>query len=61
VLDEPLAGLDPESRIQIESIIQDLRKKGTTIFFSSHILSDVRDIATKIGILHQGQVKKSAH
>lgn len=56
VLDEPLAGLDPTSRYQVKQIIKELGQKGTTIFFSSHILSDVQDVATKIGILNWGQI-----
>lgn len=56
VLDEPLAGLDPASRYQIKQILKELGKSGTTIFFSSHILSDVQDIATKIGILNRGRI-----
>lgn len=58
VLDEPLAGLDPKSRIQVKSIIQNLTKNGVTVFFSSHILSDVQDVASKIGILSKGKIKK---
>jgi ABC-2 type transport system ATP-binding protein len=58
VLDEPLSGLDPSSRIQFKRIIKDLAKKGKTILFSSHILSDVQDIANKIGILNLGQIMK---
>lgn len=54
VLDEPLAGLDPESRYQVKQIIKELGKSGTTVFFSSHILSDVQDVATKMGILNRG-------
>jgi len=56
VLDEPLAGLDPASRYQIKQIIKGLGKSGTTVFFSSHILSDVQDVATKIGILNRGRI-----
>ncbi len=56
ILDEPLGGLDPTSRIQIKKIIRDLSKNGTTIFFSSHILSDVQDVATKIGVLNWGHL-----
>jgi ABC-2 type transport system ATP-binding protein len=56
VLDEPLAGLDPASRYQVKQIIKELGQKGTTIFFSSHILSDVQDVATKIGILNWGKI-----
>ena len=58
VLDEPLSGLDPSSRVQFKSIIKKLAKKGKTILFSSHILSDVQDIANKIGILNLGQIMK---
>ncbi|KYK32511.1 MAG: hypothetical protein AYK22_07400 [Thermoplasmatales archaeon SG8-52-3] len=56
ILDEPLGGLDPTSRNQIKKIIKDLSKNGTTIFFSSHILSDVQDVATKIGVLNWGRL-----
>ncbi len=56
VLDEPLSGLDPESRHKVKNIIKDLGKRGTTIIFSSHILSDVQDVATKIGIISQGRM-----
>lgn len=58
ILDEPLNGLDPESRYQVKQILRDLIKKGTTVFFSSHILGDVQDVATKICILDWGKVIK---
>ncbi len=57
VLDEPLSGLDPQMRYQFKNIIKELAKSGITILFSSHILSDVQDIADIIGILNQGQIK----
>ncbi|MFX1570102.1 MAG: ATP-binding cassette domain-containing protein [Promethearchaeota archaeon] len=57
VLDEPLTGLDPQMRYQFKKIINNLSKDGNTVIFSSHILSDVQDIADKIGILNQGQIK----
>ena len=56
ILDEPLSGLDPASRYQVRNIVRELAKSGTTIFFSSHILSDVQDLATRIGILNQGRI-----
>lgn len=58
ILDEPLSGLDPESRFQTKKILKELSENGTTIFFSSHILSDVQDLATKICILDWGRVLK---
>ncbi|HEX9862478.1 MAG TPA: ABC transporter ATP-binding protein, partial [Candidatus Bathyarchaeia archaeon] len=44
ILDEPLGGLDPLSRHQFKDVILELGKRGTTILFSSHILSDVQDV-----------------
>ena len=58
ILDEPLSGLDPASRYAIKQTLKQLSKNGTTIFFSSHILSDVQDIADKIGILNKGRLLK---
>jgi len=54
VLDEPMAGLDPASRYQFKEVFRDLSRNGTTILFSSHILSDVQDIASCIGIISRG-------
>ncbi|HTY46583.1 MAG TPA: ABC transporter ATP-binding protein [Methanomassiliicoccales archaeon] len=56
VLDEPVAGLDPESRYHFKELFRDFRKEGKTVFFSSHILSDVEDLADRIGILSAGQL-----
>lgn len=58
ILDEPLGGLDPLSRHQFKDIILELGKKGTTILFSSHILSDVQDVANRVGILNKGRIKE---
>ena len=58
ILDEPLEGLDPESRFQVKKIMKELSDKGTTIFFSSHILSDVEDVANKICIIDHGEIVK---
>ena len=58
ILDEPLSGLDPDSRYQVKKILKELSKNGTTVFFSSHILSDLQDIATKICIIDWGRVIK---
>lgn len=58
VLDEPLGGLDPLSRHQFKEIVVKLAQGGTTILFSSHILSDVQDVADRIGIINHGKIKK---
>jgi ABC-2 type transport system ATP-binding protein len=58
VLDEPLGGLDPLSRHQFKEIVQKLAHDGTTILFSSHILSDVQDVADRIGIINHGKIKR---
>jgi len=54
ILDEPMAALDPEARVQFKKLFLKLKAEGTTIFFSSHILSDIQDIADCIGILRNG-------
>ena len=67
VLDEPMAGLDPASRYLFKNVFRQLSKEGTTILFSSHILSDVQDIANRIGILshgtlmHEGTLEELRH
>ena len=56
VLDEPMTGLDPSSRYQMKNIIRQLSQQGITIFLSSHILSDVQDIADRIAIINHGKI-----
>ena len=58
ILDEPMSGLDPASRYQVKDIIRRLASEDRTIFFSSHILNDVEDIAGTIGILHHGTIRR---
>ena len=55
-LDEPMSGLDPMGRYQIREIIVSLKDKGKTIFFNSHVLSDVELICDRIGILAKGEL-----
>lgn len=57
ILDEPTSGLDPISSRQMKDLIVDLKKRGTTVLLSSHLLADVQDICDRIAILHQGQAK----
>src|SRR5690625_4592291 len=57
ILDEPVNGLDPAGIVEIRTLLQDLAlNKGVTILISSHLLSEVAKIATKIGIIHEGQL-----
>lgn len=55
-LDEPLDGLDPIGRREFKQILLNLKKQGKTIFFNSHILSDVEEICDQIGIIHEGKL-----
>lgn len=56
ILDEPLTGLDPHGRQELMEIISDQKKKGTNVFFSSHILYDVEKICDHIGIVNEGEL-----
>ncbi|MCH2188213.1 ABC transporter ATP-binding protein [Candidatus Gracilibacteria bacterium] len=55
-LDEPMSGLDPIGRKMVKDLLVELNKKGTTIFFNTHILADVESICDKISIIHQGKI-----
>ncbi len=56
ILDEPASGLDPRARVEIRELMLELSRMGKTIFFSSHILADVSEICTHIGIIEAGQM-----
>jgi ABC-2 type transport system ATP-binding protein len=56
ILDEPASGLDPRARIEMRELLRELKAMGKTIFFSSHILSEVADICTSIAILEAGNL-----
>jgi len=57
-LDEPTSGLDPTGKTDIQNLLRNLSKEGITIFYSSHILGEVEDIANKVGILHNGKLQR---
>ena len=57
ILDEPMSGLDPIGRRHMRELILDLRRKGTTVIFSSHILPDAEVLCDRVGILVGGRLR----
>src|SRR5512145_1941595 len=56
VLDEPASGLDPRARVEIRELLLEIARLGKTIIFSSHILADVAELCTRVGIMEAGKV-----
>lgn len=56
ILDEPMSGLDPKARIALKEILVNEKQQGRTIFFSSHILSDIDEICDRVGVIHNGKL-----
>lgn len=56
ILDEPTSGLDPRTRFEFREILKELRESGKTIFISSHVLTELSQLCTDIGILDQGRL-----
>ena len=61
VLDEPMSGLDPIGRKEVRDLILELRDQGKTVFFSTHILSDVEAITDRVAIVARGQLQAQRH
>ena len=59
ILDEPMSGLDPIGRKEVRDLILSLRDQGKTVFFSTHIVSDVEMICDRVGILAKGKMLAS--
>jgi ABC-2 type transport system ATP-binding protein len=57
LLDEPASGLDPRARVEMREILKELRRMGKTIVISSHILPELTDLCTMIGIIDQGHMR----
>ena len=57
LLDEPFSGLDPIGRKDVREILLDLKQSGTTIFMSSHILSDVEELCDRVAIMARGTLR----
>lgn len=56
ILDEPTSGLDPRARIEVKALLKELRRMGKTVLISSHILSELADCCSSIGIIERGQL-----
>ncbi|MBN1953620.1 MAG: ABC transporter ATP-binding protein [Anaerolineae bacterium] len=56
ILDEPASGLDPRARIEIRALLHELHAMGKTILISSHILSEIEEVCTHIGIIEAGRL-----
>ncbi|MDX2072813.1 MAG: ABC transporter ATP-binding protein [Alphaproteobacteria bacterium] len=56
LLDEPMSGLDPRARIKLKEMLLAAKANQQTVFFSSHILSDLDEICDRIGVIHDGRL-----
>jgi ABC-2 type transport system ATP-binding protein len=56
ILDEPASGLDPRARLEMKALLKELRRMGKTILISSHILTELADCCTSIGIIERGEL-----
>ena len=56
VLDEPMSGLDPRARVLFKKELKRLKQKGVTVFFSSHVLADVEELADTMAVLHNSKI-----
>ena len=56
LLDEPASGLDPRARVEIRALLKELHNMGKTILISSHILHELAELCTSVGIVEQGKL-----
>ena len=56
ILDEPMSGLDPLGRALVKDIILDLKKKGKSVFFSTHITDDVEKVCDRVAVINKGNL-----
>lgn len=56
ILDEPMSGLDPRARTQVKGVLIEAAEQGRTTFLSSHILSDMEELCTRVSVLHDGRI-----
>jgi ABC-2 type transport system ATP-binding protein len=57
ILDEPLSGLDPRARAQAKDLLKRRKSAGATLFFTSHALNDIEELADRMVILHEGALR----
>ena len=57
ILDEPMSGLDPKARVLFKKELNKKKKNGASVFFSSHVLADVDELADRIAVLHKGKLR----
>jgi ABC-2 type transport system ATP-binding protein len=57
ILDEPMTGLDPKARINLKNLLLRYKNNGKSVFFSSHILSDIDEICDRVAILNNGKIQ----
>jgi len=60
MLDEPTSGLDPLMQHEVLSLLREAKADGATVFFSSHIMSEVETVAERVGIIRQGKIAEVA-
>ncbi len=56
LLDEPISGLDPKLRENVLSLVNEIRKKGTTIIITSHFINEIEPFCDRVGIIHRGKI-----
>ena len=56
ILDEPMSGLDPRARVLFKKQLAQLKQQGVTVFFSSHVLADVEEMADTMAVLHNSRI-----
>lgn len=55
--DEPMSGLDPMGRREVRDLMEELKRQGKTVFFSTHILSDAETLCDRVAIIHKGELR----
>jgi ABC-2 type transport system ATP-binding protein len=58
ILDEPMSGLDPVGRAEVKTLITELKQQGKSVFFSTHVTSDVEEVCDRVGIIVNGELKR---